>query len=44
MKISIITVKNGILFLKRVINSFNSQKCTFKELIIVYSDSNDGTD
>ena len=44
MKISIITVvKNGMPFLKESINSFNSQKYKNKELIIVYSDSNDGT-
>ena len=44
MKISIITVvKNGMPFLKASINSFNSQKYKNKELIIVYSDSNDGT-
>ena len=44
MKISIITVvKNGMPFLKASIKSFNSQKYKNKELIIVYSDSNDGT-
>ena len=44
MKISIITVvKNSMPFLNESIYSFNSQKYKNKELIIVYSDSNDGT-
>jgi glycosyltransferase len=45
MKISIITVvKNGMPFLKDAIKSFESQKYKNKELIIVYSKSNDGTE
>ena len=44
MKISIITVvKNGMPFLKNAIKSFELQKYKNKELIIVYSKSNDGT-
>jgi len=45
MKISVITVvKNGIPFLKDAIKSFELQKYRNKELIIVYSKSNDGTE
>jgi len=45
MKISIITVvKNGMPFLKDAIKSFELQKYKNKELIIVYSKSNDGTE
>jgi GT2 family glycosyltransferase len=45
MKISIITVvKNGMPFLKNTIKSFELQKYKNKELIIVYSKSNDGTE
>ena len=45
MKISIITVvKNGMPFLKNAIKSFELQKYKNKELIIVYSKSNDGTE
>lgn len=45
MKISIITVvKNGMPFLKDAIKSYELQKYKNKELIIVYSKSNDGTE
>jgi glycosyltransferase len=45
MKISVITVvKNGIPFLKDAVKSFELQKYRNKELIIVYSKSNDGTE
>lgn len=45
MKISIITVvKNGMPFLKDAVRSFELQDYKKKELIIVYSKSNDGTD
>ena len=45
MKISIITVvKNGMPFLKTAIKSFELQNYNKKELIIVYSSSNDGTE
>ena len=45
MKISIITVvKNGMPFLRDAIKSFELQKYKNKELIIVYSKSNDGTE
>ena len=45
MKISIITVvKNGMPFLRDAIKSFELQKYQNKELIIVYSKSNDGTE
>ena len=45
MKISVITVvKNGIPFLKDAIKSFELQEYQNKELIIVYSKSNDGTE
>ena len=43
-KISIITVvKNGMPYLKDAVNSFIMQDYENKELIIVYTDSNDGT-
>lgn len=43
-KISIITVvKNGMPFLKNALNSFELQNYQNKELIVVYSSSNDGT-
>lgn len=45
MKISIITaVKNGMPYLKDSVKSFELQDYKKKELIIVYSKSNDGTD
>ncbi len=45
MKISIITaVKNGMPYLKDSVKSFELQDYKNKELIIVYSKSNDGTD
>jgi glycosyltransferase len=45
MKVSIITVvKNGMPFLKDAIRSFELQEYKNKELIIVYSKSNDGTE
>jgi len=45
MKISIITVvKNGMPYLKDAVKSFELQDYKNKELIIVYSKSNDGTD
>jgi glycosyltransferase len=45
MKISIITaVKNGMPYLKDAVKSFELQNYKNKELIIVYSKSNDGTD
>ena len=45
MKISIITVvKNGMPFIKDAIKSFELQKFNNKELIIVYSKSNDQTE
>jgi glycosyltransferase involved in cell wall biosynthesis len=44
MKISIVTVvKNGMPFLRDAIKSFELQKYINKELIIVYTKSNDGT-
>ena len=44
-KISIITVvKNGMPHLKDCIKSFKNQSYSAKELIIVYSKSNDGTE
>ena len=44
-KISIITVvKNGMPYLKDSIKSFNLQNYQNKELIIVYSHSNDKTE
>ena len=45
MKITIITaVKNGMPYLKDAVKSFELQDYKKKELIIVYSKSNDGTD
>jgi glycosyltransferase involved in cell wall biosynthesis len=45
MKVSIITaVKNGMPFLKDAIKSFELQNYKNKELVIVYSKSNDGTE
>jgi glycosyltransferase involved in cell wall biosynthesis len=45
MKISIImVVKNGMPYLKDAIKSFELQKYKDKELILVYSKSNDGTE
>ena len=45
MKITIVTaVKNGMPYLKDAIKSFELQDYKKKELIIVYSTSNDGTD
>jgi glycosyltransferase len=45
MKVSIITVvKNGMPFLKDAIKSFELQEYKNKELVIVYSKSNDGTE
>ena len=43
-KISIVTlVKNGMPFIEDSINSFNLQKYSNKELIVVYSNSEDNT-
>ena len=43
-KISIITVvKNGMPYIEDSINSFNSQNYKNKELVVVYSESTDGT-
>jgi glycosyltransferase involved in cell wall biosynthesis len=45
MRVSIITVvKNGMPFLKDAIKSFELQEYKNKELVIVYSKSNDGTE
>ena len=45
MRISIITVvKNGMPFLKDAIKSFELQEYKNKELVIVYTKSNDGTE
>ena len=44
-KISVITiVKNGMPFIKSTVKSFNLQNYSNKELIIIYSDSEDGTE
>ena len=44
-KISIVTVvKNGMPFLKDCIKSFQSQNFSSKELIIIYSKSEDNTE
>ena len=44
-KISIITVvKNGMPYIKSAIKSFELQDYQDKELIIIYSKSNDGTE